>query len=168
MAKKYSAEWWKELRPERIGTETEGLVRSVLDQMNKWQGFTYHRMPDAKAARGSLAAQPGDFLYASNLEVGNYSGFLEVKATKHAYRLGRDKVSQLPKLKLFGMAGCGSFVLVHHYLHGVWRIVAVSDLEDGAASWDLSGYPSFTSPEAAMGTCHAFHQFIGNLPGADK
>ena len=162
MAKKYSVEWWHGLRPERIGAETESLVRVILDKMNTRQDFTYHRMPDAKAARGALPAQPGDFLYASNDStlVTPYVGFLEVKACKHPYRLAKDKISQLAKLNLFEMAGAKSYVLVNHYLQGYWRVVPTSWLADGAPSWDLSGCPMYSSPVEALHSVPHFKRVI--------
>lgn len=133
MAKKFSAEWWAAQRPEVVGKETEKLVEAVLKDQNERAAFAWHRMPDAKAARGLIGAQPADYLIASTSD----AYFLEVKALKHEYRLPRDRVSQLPTLKKFEMAGMRSFVLVHHYLTGVWRIARAIDLYDAAASWDM-------------------------------
>lgn len=50
MAKKYSIEWWQELKPEKVGKETELLVESVLKKLNGQQHFAWHRLPDARAA----------------------------------------------------------------------------------------------------------------------
>lgn len=162
MAKKYSVEWWHGLRPERIGAETESLVRVILDKMNTRQDFTYHRMPDAKAARGALPAQPGDFLYASNdSTLGSPCvGFLEVKACKHPYRLAKDKISQLAKLNLFEMAGAKSYVLVNHYLQGYWRVVPTNWLADGVPSWDLSNCATYPTHVDALHSAHPFRRVI--------
>lgn len=141
MAKRLPPEWWAEQRPEVVGKTTEKLVISVLEGLNSRQDFAYHRLSDAKAARGAIAAQPADFIIAD----GKKGLFLEVKSIKHPYRLTRDGVRQLPLMKKFELAGMPSLILVHHYLEGVWRVVTPDQLEPGKPSWDLGfayAYPS--------------------------
>ena len=144
--KKHSPEWWAALPPERVGKETEILIESLFKVWNRKLLFAWHRLPDAKAARGRLAAQPADFMYryASN------SGFLEVKALKHAFRLPAERVIQLPTLLKWNLAGSKNFVLVHHYMEGVWRVVSPTQLETGVPSWDLREFPTFPTAEAAL------------------
>ncbi len=150
MVKKLSPEWWSGLRPDQVGKETEKLVKAFFDEMNQQQGFAYHRMPDAKAARGLISAQPGDYLYAYREGQDKWSGFVEAKATKHAFRLPKDKVSQLPVLKKFDMAGSENVVLVHHYMEQVWRAVPTSEMETGVPSWDLSPFPMYSTAAEAL------------------
>lgn len=148
--KKYSLEWWQSLPPEKTGKETEKLVETLLKEMNTRSGFSYHRLPDAKAARGFLAAQPADFGWWSTDGQRNLGGYLEVKATKHEYRLAKDKVPQLPMLHKHALAGAVCLVLVHHYLLGKWRIIDAQRLETGVPSWDLSEYPLYDSAKDAL------------------
>ena len=92
--KKYSLEWWQAQPPEKVGKETEKIVEKLFVEWNHSQSFAWQRMPDARAARGRLAAQPADYLY----RCGKHAGFIEVKALKHECRLPKDRVSQLPTL----------------------------------------------------------------------
>lgn len=144
--KKYSLAWWQNLRPEKVGDETEKLVESLFKVWNQRLKFAWHRMPDAKAGRGRIPAQPADYLYRN----GAFSGFIEVKALKHAYRLPSDRVTQLPTLHKWGIAGNMNFVLVHHYMEGTWRVMLSSQLEFGVPSWDLRHYPTYPTAEAAL------------------
>src|SRR5574340_230948 len=127
MAKKYSPEWWQAQRPEVVGRETEKLVEDVLSRQNS-RGDTAHlRFPDAKAARGLLKAQISDYLVVAR----GQSYFIEAKALKHLSRLPKDRLTQLPLLKKFQMAGASGIVLIHHYMSGVWRAVNIAHLEFG-------------------------------------
>lgn len=144
--KKYSQEWWLSLRPEQVGKETEKLVENLFAKWNEKQSFAWHRMPDAKAARGRVKAQPGDYIYRS----GDNAGFLEVKALKHEYRLPRERISQLPTLLKWGMAGSKDVILVHHYTIGLWRFVYPHQIDPAATSWDLRNVVTFNSAEEAL------------------
>lgn len=144
--KKHSPEWWQSLPPEKVGKETEKLVEKLFDQWNADSRFSWHRLPDAKAARGFLAAQPADYAWWRL----PHGGYLEVKATQHEYRLAKDKVKQLPLLQKHALAGARCFVLVHHYLLGKWRVVNATKMEIGVPSWDLRSYPLFDSAEDAL------------------
>lgn len=144
--RKYTQEWWASLPPEKTGKETEKLVQSLLTEWNKRQDFAWHRLPDAKAARGFLAAQPSDFVLWNK----GQGVYLEAKATKHPYRLTADKVRQLPLLHKLAGAGAGAVVLVNHYIAGVWRAVKAENLPIGATSWDLSGFEGYSSAGDAL------------------
>ena len=146
MARKFTPEWWAAQRPEVVGKATEKLVEDVFDELNKSMGFAYHRLPDAKAARGALAAQPADYIYFFR----GVGGFIEAKALKHVFRLPRDRVTQLPVLHKFDFAGSRNFVIVHHYMTGVWRVVATTELEAGVPSWDLRGLTEYRSANEAV------------------
>lgn len=129
------------------GKVAEKAVQKLLDRYNHdYSDFAYHRLPDARAAGGRLAAQPADFIYWS----GDYGGFIEVKETEHEYRLAKDKISQLAILKKFSMAGARSIVLVFHSTLKKWRIAKVEYFELGVPSWDLSGLPLHDSADDAM------------------
>ncbi len=108
--KKYSLEWWQAQPPEKVGKETEKIVEKLFVEWNHSQSFAWQRMPDARAARGRLAAQPADYLY----RCGKHAGFIEVKALKHECRLPKDRVSQLPTLLKWNLAGSDDLMLVFH------------------------------------------------------
>lgn len=146
MAKKFSPEWWQAQRPEVVGRETEKIVSDLFREQNNRLDFAWHRFPDAKAARGALAAQPADFLVVE----GGRTYFVELKALKHPYRLPRDRVSQLAVLRKFEHAGAVAIILVFHYLEGVWRMVNASNLEFDVPSWDLREVPAHTSAYEAL------------------
>lgn len=144
--KKHSLEWWQSLPPEKTGKETESIVEKLFTEWNLIANFSWHRLPDAKSARGYLAAQPADYVWWSR----PFGGYLEVKACHHDYRLPKDKVRQLPLLQKHALAGADAFVLVHHYLLGKWRIVPAVELEIGKPSWDLAVHQLWDSAERAL------------------
>lgn len=144
--KRMTPEWWASLKPEQVGKETERIVEDILREQNKRACFAWHRFPDARSARGFLAAQPSDYLIVD----GGRTYFLELKALKHPGRLPSARVSQLPVLKKFEGAGAVAVILVHHYLEGTWRTVNVKDLEFGRPSWDLRAVPTHTSARDAL------------------
>jgi len=147
--RRHSEEWWKTLPSEKVGKETEKLVEKLFTGWNSRADFSWHRLPDARAARGFLAAQPADYLWWRK----PYGGYLEVKATQHGYRLPKDKVRQINLLHKHALAGAQCFVLVHHYLSGQWRAVDVNNLDQGVSSWDLSPHSTYNTPaEALIGT----------------
>lgn len=131
------------------GKSTEKAVEKVLSAWNEAHSdFAWHRFPDARAAMGRLKAQPSDYLYFA----GSFGGLLEVKETKHDYRLPRDKISQLPVMRKFSMAGATNIVLVHHSTTNLWRIAYLSYFEGTPPSWDMSDLPTYASAEAALNT----------------
>jgi hypothetical protein len=146
MLKKYSLEWWQSLPPEKVGNANEALVEKLFTQWNESAKFSWHRLPDAKAGRGHVAAQPADYVWWR----APYGGYLEAKACGHEYRLPKDKVRQLPLLQKHALAGADNIVLVHHYMQGVWRAVRAGDLEFGVPSWDLRVFPTYPSAEEAL------------------
>jgi len=129
------------------GKVAEKTVQKVLEAWNtKHETFAFHRLPDARSAGGRLGAQPSDFLFYE----GDYGGFIEVKETEHPSRLAKDKISQLPILRKFSLAGARSIVIVYHSTIKLWRIARLEWFEGTPASWDLSALPTFASAEAAM------------------
>jgi len=152
VAKKFSPEWWLDLRPEQAGKETERLVEALLKERNERLSFAWHRMPDAKAARGALAAQPADYLVAS----AGQAFWLEVKALRHEFRLPRDRLTQLPVLKKFKLAGMPSILLVHHYTTQKWRALSAPKLSTDVPSWDLRPWVPCDSPEEALTILEGF------------
>lgn len=145
--KKYSIEWWKSLTGPQVGNEAEAMVEAVLKRWNTSIKFSWHRLPDTKAARMStIAAQPADYIY----RCGSYAGFIEVKALAHAYRLPKANLSQLPTLHKWELAGSDDVLLVFHYLTGEWRALDPRLLSTDVPSWNLSEYPAYPTPEEAL------------------
>lgn len=128
------------------GKTAEKIVEAVLKEWNSSSGFAFWRLPDARAAMGRLAAQPGDVCYFC----GSNAGIIEIKSTEHDFRLPKDKVSQLPSLLKFEMAGAKSVIVVLHKRIGKWRLLLPSQLDTGVPSWDLRDYVTFDSAEEAL------------------
>ena len=128
------------------GKKAEKLVEAVLKKWNGRSGFAYFRLPDSRAARNFLTAQPGDFAYYC----GHRAGILEVKSTQHPYRLAKDKISQLPTLKKLSAAGAANLVLVQHTTENVWRILYPGGLDASVPSWDLREVETYPDAESAL------------------
>jgi hypothetical protein len=128
------------------GKEAEKEVQDILRKWNTRGDFAWHRMADARAARGLISAQPCDYLVVSN---GN-TVFLEVKSLAHDYRIAKDKVDQAPTLWKFHFAGATALVLVLHTKLKKWRVVHIKELELGLPSWDLSKYDLHDSAQEAL------------------
>lgn len=125
------------------GKWAEKEVAKVLAHYNsKYSKFAFDRLPDARAARGALKAQLCDFIA---IHGGHPPMFymVEVKEVKHDYRLPRDKVSQLPRMRAWSMAGGLGVILVFHSTIQKWRGIELGDLEGNPPSWDLSEHPTF-------------------------
>lgn len=134
---------------ETIGQRGKKAEKEVDVLLKKWNGrasFSHYRMPDARAAMGRLSASPGDFIYFTC----TCAGFIEIKSTEHSYRIAKDKISQLPTLKKFEMAGARSVILIHHSTENVWRAVTPDMLIEGSPSWDLSKHQTYSTAEAAL------------------
>jgi len=95
---------------------------------------------------GRVAAQPGDMCYFC----GDNAGIIEIKSSTHPYRIAKDKISQLPILHKLDLAGGKSVVLILHSELNLWRAVLPSQLPFGVPSWDLSGFPTYTTAEEAL------------------
>lgn len=108
--------------------------------------FDFERMPDARAAMGRIKATIGDFEFF----MPGAHGVLEVKETKHAFRIAKDKLKQLPRLHKRAMCGGVCLVLVYHSSTNLWRALRAEHLPIGPASWDLAGFPTFYTPTAAL------------------
>lgn len=134
------------------GKSAEKAVEDIFKRWNEQLGFAWHRFPDARAAMGRLSAQPADYLYFSR----GGGGFLEVKESKHDYRIAKDKIGQLAVLKKFLHAGADAWILVHHTTIDRWRIVSAYELSLGQPSWVLTDFPTFASAEEALLSTECF------------
>lgn len=118
--------------------------------------FAYHRYPDARAARGALAAQPADYLVAAG-RAGVFH--LEVKETGEERRLPKAKVSQYGKLLMFWWAGIQPLVLVYRSRFNDWTYFTARELFppssdrqtiDTPTSFPFAGRPTFVSATLAL------------------
>lgn len=123
------------------GKYAEGKVKDYLQNIsNKVAQFDYERLPDARSAMGRFKSMVGDFVW---FYPGKH-GVIEVKETQHDYRIAKDKIPQLARMKKRVLAGGKCLVIVYHSTSKLWRVINVNDLpiiERG--SWDLSGFPTF-------------------------
>lgn len=108
----------------------------------------FNRLADTKAAGRIIKAAPADFDFYAE---GNF-GLIEVKETKHDYRLERSKVSQLPRLRLRASAGGLCLVLVLHSTLNKWRALLVQELTSfgDKGSWNLTDRPLFDNCDDAL------------------
>lgn len=131
------------------GKYAEKKVEALLKSYNeRWADVTWHRYPDARSARGALKAQPCDYLVAAH----GRAYHLEVKETEHEYRLPKDKISQIPVLRKFALAGLSFAVIVHHSTLKKWRCIPQTFFLDKEVppSWDLREFPLLDSEEEAL------------------
>ena len=128
------------------GKNAEKIVMDIFKRWNNKASFAFWRLPDSRAARSFIAAQPGDFGFFS----GPYGGIVEVKSSLSPARIAKDKISQLPTLKKLEMAGAHSVILIHHSALDVWRVVKPNDLESGVPSWNLADFPTYPTAEDAL------------------
>jgi len=129
------------------GKAAEKAVLAVLTKWNtKYVRFVYERLADARAARGAIKAQISDFI----IHVPDRFVMLEVKETTHEYRIAKDKLAQLPRMKKWIEAGASGLALIHHSETCLWRPVNLIHIETGLPSWDLRHVPTYHSAEAAL------------------
>lgn len=104
------------------GKWAEAEVQKWLeDKSARDARFAFHRYPDARAARGALAAQPADYLVAQSPPHRlPYVFNVEVKETANPVRLPRAKVGQYGKLRMFHLAGMRTLLLVYRSAHDDW------------------------------------------------
>jgi hypothetical protein len=108
-----------------------------------------NRLVDSKAAGRIIKAAAADFEYFA-LDRGH--GLIEVKETEHEYRLARDKVPQLARLRKRANCGGVCLVAVFHSTLQVWRVVDTEYLTrtGDKGSWNLSDVPAYTVLATAM------------------
>jgi len=106
------------------------------------------RLTDSKAAGRTIKAAAADFEFFS-LEG---HGLIEVKETEHEYRLARDKVPQLARLRKRSHCGGICLVAVYHSTLDRWRVLdaAVLAVTGDKGSWNLADVPAYHSLAVAM------------------
>lgn len=148
-------------KPKRAdkGKWAEARAQDWLDARLKSEyGFAYHRYPDARSARGALAAQPADFLvahkkYAGIVPLSQKVVHLEVKETAELKRLPKTKIGQYGKLKLFLIAGITPVVLVYRSAFEDWYIFWAHDLfeyPECPASFPFTSNDTYPTASAAL------------------
>jgi hypothetical protein len=144
------------------GKETENAVQ---DYLGWWQERSvyreFNRLPDTKAAGRIIKAAPADFDYYMGSLAGNPPAFglIEAKETEHEYRLSRDKISQLPRLRKREKCGGVCPILVYHSTIEKWRVIPRASMlmEFGdKGSWDLRGFPTFDGADEALNDAHPY------------
>ena len=111
-----------------------------------------NRLTDSKAAGRTIKAAAADFEFFI-LNAGlRLHGLIEVKQTEHEYRLNRDKVPQLPRLRRRSNCGGISIVAVLHSTLGRWRVLDADVLAHTGdkGSWNLSEVPSYKTLADAL------------------
>jgi len=127
------------------GKIAENKVRAYLKKLATHPDHWWHRFPDAGVCRGRLPKQPADFMamYRGRMTL------LEVKEVASADKVPVSRLTQLPKMRRFIMAGGSALFIFWHYNHRHWRVVDVRTIpEDIGASLDLT--PWETMEELAI------------------
>lgn len=136
------------------GVAAEKAVQRYLDGWveRNFNAREYNRLTDTKAAGRIVKAAPADFEFFYKGVAADHHGLIEVKQTEHDYRLARDKLPQLPRLRRRWRVGGISLVLVLHSTIEKWRVMDVPWLirPNDKGSWDLSDLPLFDSCAEAL------------------
>jgi hypothetical protein len=143
-----------------------GSEKKVKEFLEAWQEADTHRefsrLTDAKAAGRIIKAAAADFEYFCALPKVNswgrddgeevVHGLIEVKETEHEYRLGRDRLTQLARLRKRNKCGGTCYVVVYHSTLKAWRVLRVGWLTNNGdkGSWDLRCIPTYSTCQLAM------------------
>lgn len=132
------------------GAWAESQSRAWMNnESGRIAGFAFHRYPDAKAARGSLAAQPADFLLSSKQIIYH----LETKETQQVRRLPKSKIRQYGQLKKWWWANIQPRVVIYRSECNDWVWLGPEQLfefEDCPASFPLFDRPTFPTCTSLM------------------
>lgn len=130
--------------------------KKVKDYLEVWQQCSpmreFSRLTDAKAAGRIIKAAAADFEYFTMEHLSRVHGLIEVKETAHDFRLSKDRLTQLPRLRKREKCGGSSYVLIYHTGLKKWRAVSVHFLmgESDKGSWNLSEVPLSYGPGEAL------------------
>lgn len=131
------------------GKEAE---KQAQDYLTSWafgrSDRDFERLADTKSAGRITKQAKADF---EALRGGTYV-LLECKQTEHGYRLERDRLTQLPRLRKQAAAGAVCVVLVYHSTLKQWRAVDVGWLllPNDKGSWNLTALPLYDSCAQAL------------------
>jgi hypothetical protein len=131
--------------------------KAVMAYLVKWMAAEpareFERLVDSKAAGRTIKAAAADFdFHCLDSRGFGCSGLIEVKETQHEYRLARDKVPQLPRLRRRARCGGLCIVLVLHSTTGQWKALTSAWMEFNGdkGSWNLKELPAFDTPYGAL------------------
>lgn len=104
--------------------------------------FRYRRLPDSKAARGLIQAQPADFFLSDF----GFTVHLECKSCgSKTYRL--PKFDQHAEMRAWSKAGVKGIVVIHFHIPNVFCFADVDELKIGKASFDFKTTPKYVTLE---------------------
>lgn len=135
------------------GKWAEEKVQKWLDEQSKVSAkFAFHRMPDARAARGALSPQPADWIVSKHLTGGTFTTWLEAKETAESNRLPKAKIRQYGKLLMFHHAGMQARVIVFRSLYSDWVYFDNVDLflDPSKSSFSFKDKQSFSTWDKAL------------------
>jgi hypothetical protein len=146
-------------KPLAPGKQAEKEVAIWLESCSQQDsGFAFHRFPDARAARGALAAQPSDFLVSLIDKIGfNRTVYLEVKETAQERRLPKAKISQYGSLMKFFWTRADVVVLIYMSQFKHWVFLEATqdndelfDFPETPTSFLLTGKKTFATAAEAL------------------
>ena len=98
--------------------------------------------------KGLLQKQPADYMVM-------YKGaplLIEVKEEKRPDKLAKSRLTQLPKMRLFEMAGGAAVFLIYHYEQDVWRVFSPLYVTNNTPStMDLTVFSTINNLEDVFG-----------------
>lgn len=123
------------------GKPTEDLVQEILRRWkNADSDFDFDRQQDARAAGRPMPPTVADFTFCYR----GKAGALEIKSTKHAFRLNYKDFPQFPRMRRRADAQGLCLLLIYHSQEKIWRLINVEDLPViTKGSWDLKAFPWF-------------------------
>lgn len=137
-----------------MGKWAEKQAALVLEQCSQDSSeFAWHRFPDARAARGLLAAQPADFLVSFMGHYTHRTVFLEVKECADLRRLPKAKIGQWGMLYKFWLTGAHVLVLVFMSGTNKWVRLTGDELfcyDECPPSFLLTGLKPYDSAAEAL------------------
>lgn len=139
------------------GAVAEKAVQKYLTDWAQHTHREFERLVDSKAAGRTIKAAAADFAFFA-VQRGSegkhhHHGLIEVKETKHPYRLEKKRVTQLARLRKRTNVGGLCLVLVFHSASGLWRCIDVPYMTaDGSltGSWDMTNLPTFPTAADAL------------------
>lgn len=143
------------------GAVAEKAVQKYLTDWAQHPHREFSRLVDSKAAGRTIKAAAADFEFFSmhrncgirGDETRRHHGLIEVKETKHDFRLEKKRVTQLARLRKRTNAGGTCLVLIFHSTIGQWRCIDVPYMTAGGdlkGSWDLRDRLAHETPAKAL------------------
>ena len=105
------------------GKKAEKLITKKLKELTANKAWWYHRFPDAGVCQGRLPKQPADYAVMCHGKI----CLLESKETNNR-RIALTRFTQIPKMRLFSMAGGRSFFIILRTDTGYWNLLDITDV----------------------------------------